>query len=81
LATKEGNIEFLEEMWECGKKTLTAEELSNKLLLAKDSEERTAWHYASQRNNLEALQKLWECGKETLRAEELSNKLLLAKDY
>jgi hypothetical protein len=45
------------------KESLTAEELCSKLLLAKDEEEKTAWHYASWWGNVEALQKLWECGK------------------
>jgi ankyrin repeat protein len=50
----------------------------NKLLLAKDKFNKTAWHLAVE--NPETLEKLWERGKETLTAGELNNKLLLAKD-
>jgi ankyrin repeat protein len=50
------------------------------LLLAKDKDELTAWHYASIGGKIQALKILWELGKETLTAEELNNKLLLSKD-
>jgi hypothetical protein len=50
------------------------------LLLAKDNEEMTAWHFASLGGKVEVLQKLWGWGKETLTVEELNNILLLVKD-
>jgi hypothetical protein len=79
LSAKKGNLEIIQDLWEWAVEKLTAEELHNNLLLAKDRE-KTAWHVAAEYDKLEVLQKLWEWGKETLTAEELSSKLLLAKD-
>jgi hypothetical protein len=49
------------------------------LLLTKENEEQTAWHYASLWDNVKSLQKLWDWGKGTQTAEELIRKLLVAK--
>jgi ankyrin repeat protein len=51
LAADSGNLELPQKLWEWGKETLTAEELNNKLLLAKDSNQQTVWHYVSRRGN------------------------------
>jgi hypothetical protein len=56
LAAEEGNQEALQKLWECGKETLTADELSNKLLLFKENMEKNAWHLAAEEGNHEALQ-------------------------
>jgi hypothetical protein len=56
LGACESNMDVLQILWRRGKETLTAEQLRNKWLLAKDKEERTAWHYASQWDNVEVLQ-------------------------
>jgi hypothetical protein len=37
-----GKVEVLQKLWECDKETLTAEELNNKFLFAKDSDGQTA---------------------------------------
>jgi ankyrin repeat protein len=50
------------------------------MLLDKDNDEITSWHYASYEGNVEVLQKLWEWGKGTLSAEELKNELFKGKD-
>jgi ankyrin repeat protein len=55
-ASQRNNVEALQKLWEWGKETLTAEELSNKLLLAKDNEERTAWHLATKEENINILE-------------------------
>ena len=46
--------------WQTVRKTfhLTTEEIKNKMLLATDSERRTAWHWAV-KGELEILQKYW----------------------
>jgi hypothetical protein len=75
-----GQPQVLQKLWEWGKETLTAEELGNKLLLAKDKWGQTAWHLAAKNGNIEILEKLWEWGKGTRTAEELCSNLLLAKD-
>ena len=51
-------------MWECAKETLTAEELSSKLLLAKDNMQQTAWHLAAKAANTAVLEKLYDWAKE-----------------
>jgi hypothetical protein len=71
----------LDILWEWGKEQqLTAEELSNKLLLAKDDKQKNAWQLAAEKGNIESLQKIWDWAKQELTAEELKNRLLLAKD-
>jgi hypothetical protein len=67
-------------MCKCCKETLTAQELNNELLLAKDNEGRTAWYFSSLGGNVGVLQEMWECGKKTLTAEEFTYKFLLTKD-
>jgi hypothetical protein len=42
FASRRGDVQVLHKLWECGKETLTAEEIYNKLLFAKDNEKRTA---------------------------------------
>jgi guanylate kinase len=42
VAARGQQPQVLQKLWECGKETLTAEELNNRLLLAKDYEKRTA---------------------------------------
>jgi hypothetical protein len=51
-------------LWEWAKKILTPEELKNKLLLAKDKLDRTAWNAAAQEGRREVLNKLLEWDKE-----------------
>jgi hypothetical protein len=63
-------VEALQKLWECGKETLIAEELRNKLLLAKDNWGRTAWHLATKEGNIEILEEMCVCCKEILTAEE-----------
>jgi hypothetical protein len=46
-------------MWEWAKKVLTQEELRN-IFLAKDVDERTAWHMESEKGQIELLHKLWD---------------------
>jgi hypothetical protein len=73
-------VEVLRKLWECGKATVTAEELNNNLLFAKDSDWQTPCHVAAKDGNLEMLQKVWQWARGKLTAEELSNKFLLAHD-
>jgi hypothetical protein len=44
VAAKVGNSEVLKKLWECAKEKITADELNNKMLIAKDDKEYTAWH-------------------------------------
>ena len=67
-------------LWEWGKEQLTTEELSNRLLSAKDDKQKNAWQLAAMVGNTESLQKIWEWAKAELSTEELNNKFLLAKD-
>jgi ankyrin repeat protein len=67
-------------IWDLAKEELTTEEINNKLLLAKNRQQHTAFHLAAEDGNTDALEKLWVWAKEKLTAEELHNKLLLAKD-
>ena len=62
------------------KKNLTTEEINNKLLLATENMNRTAWHVATEGGKLGVLQIIWELAKENLTREEINNKLLLATD-
>ena len=80
LATGQGNLHVLQEIWEWAKENLTNEEINNKLLLATDDMGRTAWHVAAEVGKLDALQKIWEWAKKNLTNEEINNKLLLATD-
>jgi hypothetical protein len=54
--------------------------MCNILLLAKNNEKPTAWHYASLPGKLEALKKMRLWAKQKLTTEELKDKLFLAKD-
>jgi ankyrin repeat protein len=80
LAVRKSNAELLEKLWEMAKENLTAEELSNKLLITKDPRERTACQESSDQGKREILQKLWERTEENLRAELFNSKFLLAED-
>jgi len=62
------------------KEELTAEELKNKLLLAKNREQQTALHLAALKGNPYALEKLWMWAADKLTPEDLYHKLMLAKD-
>ena len=67
-------------LWVLAKKELTTEEINNKLLLAKNRKQQTAFHLVAEDGNTDALEKLWDWAKDYLTQEELHNKLLLAKD-
>ena len=60
VATKLGNLEILQQVWEWAKGKLTTDEINYELLLGMDSEGWTAWHVAAIRGNLEMLQEIWE---------------------
>jgi len=70
----------LEKLWNMAKEELTAEELKNKLLLAKNREQQTALHLSAVKGNPYALEKLWVWASDELTPEDLYHKLLLAKD-
>jgi len=59
--------------WQTVRKTfrLTTEEIKNKILLATDSERRTAWHWAVKGGKQEILQKILGWVKENLTTEEI----------
>jgi ankyrin repeat protein len=77
-ASKRGNINILEKLWERAIKKLTPEGLNNELLLGKDIRGKTAWHVAAEEGKPQALQKLWEWAKRVLTPQELKYDLLLA---
>ena len=56
---------MVEELWVWGKEAqINPGGLQNKLLLAQDSEGRTAWHVAAERGSVELIDKMWICAKE-----------------
>ena len=78
-AVHEGNahvIGFLLDSLKEGKHTETL----NGLLLAKNSDECTAWHLAAKGGNTEVWQNLWKWAEKTLTPQEINNNLLLAQD-
>jgi hypothetical protein len=50
------------------------------LLLAKDRDEMTAWHVASEKGQIDILHRLWECGVGEIVTPEDLNKMFLAMD-
>ena len=56
MAADCGNIESLQTIWEWAKQELTAEELKNRLLLAKDNIEQAAFEVAAEMDNTEVLE-------------------------
>ena len=68
--------------WQTVRKTfrLTTEEIKNKILLATDSERRTAWHWAV-KVGTGNITKILGWVKENLTTEEIKNNLLLASIY
>jgi len=60
-----GISEIIQKIWECAKEKLTADELDNKLLLAKDHREYTTWHVAAMIFNTGSLEKIWKRAKKT----------------
>jgi len=50
----------LQKVWDLANENLTTEEINNKMLLSKDNEGMTAWHWAALRGNLDVFQKVWE---------------------
>jgi hypothetical protein len=57
-----GKVEALEKLCGWGKETLTAEELNNVLLLAKDNEVRTTRQVAAQNSYVVLCEELWDWG-------------------
>jgi len=78
LATKGGEKEIIQLVWEVAKKAQL--NFRDNFLLAEDKDGHTAWLLAAKEGNVEVLEKLWNMAKEELTAEELKNKLLLAKN-
>jgi len=76
--TKEGPLRDFTQIMGVGKVILTQEQL-NIMLLAKDENERTAWHIASEEGQIQVLYTLSESGKEVLTQEQLNN-IFLPKD-
>ena len=68
--------------WQTVRKTfrLTTEEIKNKMLLATDSERRTAWHWAV-KGETRNITKILGWVKENLTTEEIKNNFLLASIY
>ena len=62
----------------CGieQKNLTTQEIKNELLLVRDSDGETVWHFAVGCSKLD----FWEWAKENLTKEEIKNNLLLDTD-
>jgi hypothetical protein len=63
----------LQNLRQWGKEKLTSEELNNKLLICKDSEERAVWHLADGNGKQTLLQKLCVWRIVALIEEELRN--------
>ena len=61
------------------KVVLNRDELNNKLLLAKDDQEKTAFHHASFNGNVQILERIWKWANKQLAKKKL-NELLLAQD-
>ena len=80
MATVEGNLEVLHKIWEWAEEELTNEEIKNRLLLGKDSEGKTAWHWVTKEKISELLHIIWKCAEKRLTTEEINNKLLLGTD-
>jgi hypothetical protein len=73
-----GKVAVLQEIWDLGKDNLTSEEIKNKLLLATNCEENTAWHLAAMGLDAQGtLQKIWDLAKDNLTSQEINNMLLL----
>jgi endo-1,4-beta-D-glucanase Y len=79
MAVQEGKAEFLDKLWEWAKEVLNRDELNNKLLLAKDDEEMTAFHRASVSGKMQTLERIWTWANEELTPEELKE-LILAEN-
>jgi endo-1,4-beta-D-glucanase Y len=80
-AVEKNNNKVLDVLWEWGKEELTTEELSNKLLLAKDDKQnKNAWHSAGIMGNTESLEKICKWAEVNLTPEELKNKFILVKE-
>jgi hypothetical protein len=78
VAAEYEKLEVLQKLWEWGKETLTAEELGNKLLLAKDNMQQTTWHLAAKAANTALLEKLCDWAKEV--KINVKHELCLAKN-
>jgi len=74
-----GNLDVLQKIWEWAKERLTTEEISKKLLLAKNKG-RTALHVAADSYKLEIFQEILKWVKEKLTTQQV-NKLLVATDH
>jgi len=61
-----GKLETLQKIWELANEKLTAEEISNKLLLDTDLKGMTALHEAAWKGNLGVLLKIREWAEEKL---------------
>ena len=71
-AAETKSTKVLDVLWEWGKEELTTEELSNKLLLAKeDKQKKSASHEAGMVGNKESLEKVCRWAKVNLTSEEL----------
>jgi hypothetical protein len=55
-------------------------EITNKILVAINSNGMISWHVAAQEDNLEALEEVWDWAKEKPTTAEINNKLLLTTD-
>jgi endo-1,4-beta-D-glucanase Y len=60
VAAEAGTLDVLQLIWDLAKKNLTREEINNKLLLATDYMNRTAWHVAAEGGKQGLLQIIWE---------------------
>jgi len=54
-------------MWDWVKNKLSAEEISNEILLTTDNRHMTSWHVAAEKGELEILQKICDLAEEKLR--------------
>ena len=59
VAVRKSKAEVLDKLWEWAKEVLNRDEMNNKLLLAKDDEEMTAFHHATFTGNLQILERIW----------------------
>ena len=70
MAVQRGKAEAIENLWEWAKEILNTDELNNKLLLAMDNDEMTAFHHASFSGILRILERIRNLANEQTKTEE-----------
>jgi hypothetical protein len=79
VAAERGKVDILDKLWDLAKEVLNRDDLNNKVVFAKDYEEKTVLNHASLSGDIPLLERIWNLTKEQLSPEEF-NKLLLSQN-